>query len=131
MASDAIVGSGSGSAGIQFEDVEGVGDEARFALTVGAGDLHVRAGNLYFVASAYAGPGMQMPEKLTGASIIAADKQWRRDTVPQRKDAATKLAKAVVQSLCAASGCSCCWPWHGPPMQPRRPGTPATGPSSA
>src|SRR3546814_72425 len=98
-AADAIVGSTSGSAGIQFEDVEGVGDEARFALTVGAGDLHVRAGNLYFVASAYAGPGMQMPEKLTGASIIAADKQWRRDTVPQRKDAATKLAKAVVQSL--------------------------------
>src|SRR3546814_20501525 len=59
-AADAIVGSASGSAGIQFEDVEGVGDEARFALTVGAGDLHVRAGNLYFTASAYSGPGMQM-----------------------------------------------------------------------
>ena len=98
-AADAIAGSSSGSAGIQFEDVEGVGDEARFALTVGAGDLHVRAGNLYFTASAYSGPGMQMPDKLTGASIVAADRQWRRDTMPQRKDAAIKLAKAVVQSL--------------------------------
>src|SRR3546814_7794802 len=47
-AADAIMGKTSGSAGIQFEDVEGVGDEARFALTVGAGDLHVRVGNLYF-----------------------------------------------------------------------------------
>lgn len=98
-AADAIVGNTSGSAGIQFEDVEGVGDEARFALTVGAGDLHVRAGNLYFTASAYSGPGMEMPEKLTGGSIMAADKQWRQDTMPQRKDAAIKLAQAVVQSL--------------------------------
>src|SRR3546814_19500496 len=39
-AADAIMGQTSGSAGIQFEDVAGVGDEARFALTVGAGDLH-------------------------------------------------------------------------------------------
>src|SRR3546814_6229780 len=36
-AADAIMGKTSGSAGIQFEDVEGGGDEARFALTVGAG----------------------------------------------------------------------------------------------
>jgi len=98
-AADAIVGSTSGSAGIQFEDVARVGDEARFALTVGAGDLHVRAGNLYFTASAYSGPGMEMPEKMTGASIMAADKQWRQDTMPQRKEAAIKLAQAVVQSL--------------------------------
>lgn len=98
-AADALVGSASGSAGIQFEDVAGVGDEARFALTVGAGDLHVRARNLYFVASAYSGPGMEMPERLTGASIMAADKQWRQDTMPQRREAAIKLAQAVVQSL--------------------------------
>src|SRR3546814_19610605 len=78
-------------------------DEARFALTVGAGDLHVRAGNLYFTASAYSGPGMQMPEKLTGGSIMAADKQWRRHTMPTRKDAAHKLAGAVVQSLLTGS----------------------------
>lgn len=98
-AGDAIAGSASGSAGIQFEDVAGVGDEARFALTVGAGELHVRAGNLYFTASAYSGPGMEMPETLTGASIIAADRQWRQDTMPQRKEAAITLAQAVVQSL--------------------------------
>lgn len=66
---------------------------------MGAGDLHVRAGNLYFAASAYSGPGMEMPERLTGASIMAADKQWRQDTMPQRREAAIKLAQAVVQSL--------------------------------
>src|SRR3546814_16289991 len=65
-AADAIVGSASGSAGIQFEDVAGVGDEARFPLSVGAGRLHVTAGNLNFTASAYRGPRMQMPEKITG-----------------------------------------------------------------
>lgn len=98
-AADVVVDGASGSDGIRFEDVEGVGDEARLALTVGAGELHVRAGNLYFIASAYRGPGMQMPDKVTGASIMAADRQWRRDTMAQRKDAAIKLARAVVQSL--------------------------------
>src|SRR3546814_4203262 len=62
-AADAIMGKTSGSAGIQFEDVEGVGDEARFALTVGAGDLHVRVGNLYFTTAAYSGATMPMPER--------------------------------------------------------------------
>src|SRR3546814_2589712 len=89
----------SGSAGIQFEDVEGVGDEARFALTVGAGDLHVRVGNLYFTTAAYSGATMPMPERLTGSSMLAANKKWRHDTMPQRKEAAIKLARAVVQSL--------------------------------
>ncbi len=98
-AADAVVGATSGSAGIRFEDVAGVGDEARFALTVGAGDLHVRTGNLYFTVSAYSGPAMEMPERLTGASIMAADRQWRQDTMPQRREAAVALAQAVVQSL--------------------------------
>lgn len=98
-AADVVADGAGGSGGIRFEDVDGVGDEARLALTVGAGELHVRVGNLYFIGSAYRGPGMQMPDKVTGASIMAADKQWRRDTMPQRKDAAIKLARAVVQSL--------------------------------
>lgn len=98
-AAGAIMGKTTGSRGIQFEDVEGVGDEARFALTVGAGDLHVRVGNLYFTTSAYSGATMPMPEKMTGASILASNKKWRQDTMPQRKDAAIKLARAVVDSL--------------------------------
>lgn len=98
-AADAVVDSSSGSAGIQFEDVDGVGDEARLALSVGAGDLHVRAGNLYFVASAYSGPEMQMPTGMTAGSILAADRQWRRETMPQRRQAAIKLAEAIVQTL--------------------------------
>src|SRR3546814_3666931 len=85
-AADAIMGKTSGSAGIQFEDVEGVGDEARFALTVGAGDLHVRVGNLYFTTAAYSGATMPMPERLTGSSMLAANKKWRHDTMPQRTE---------------------------------------------
>src|SRR3546814_18477884 len=81
-AADAIVGSASGSAGIQFDHVEGDGDEARFALTVGAGDLHVTAGNLYFTASAYSGPGLPTPEKLTGGSILAPATQQHATTPP-------------------------------------------------
>src|SRR3546814_3252473 len=63
-AADAIMGKTSGSAGIQFEDVEGVGDEARFALTVGAGDLHVRVGNLYFTTAAYSGRSAEHTSEL-------------------------------------------------------------------
>lgn len=99
LAADAVVANSSDSAGIRFEDVEGVGDEARMALTVGAGDLHVRAGNLNFTVSAYSGPTMPMPEELTYASMMSANKAWQQDTLPQRKQAAVKLAKAIVASL--------------------------------
>lgn len=98
-AADAIMDSSSSSDGIQSDDVEDIGDEARLALTAGAGKLHVRTGNPYFTVAAYSESDMQMPAKLTPDSIIAADRQWRRETMPQRKPAAVKLAKAVVASL--------------------------------
>ena len=98
-AADAVVDSSGDSTGIRFEDVDGVGNEARLALSVGAGELHVRAGNLYFVASAYLGPEMQMATGMSAGSILAADRQWRRETMPQRRQAAIKLAQAVVQDL--------------------------------
>lgn len=101
---DAVVGaaaggSKSGSKGIQFEDVAGVGDEARMALTVGAGDLYVRVGNLNFTVSAYSGPGMTMPTEMKPGSILAASRAWQKDTLPQRKEDAIKLGKAVAASL--------------------------------
>lgn len=101
QAAEAVVESSSKgrSDGIRFEDVDGVGDEARLALTVGAGDLYVRAGNMNFTVAAYSGPAMPRPDKLTASSIMAADKQWRSETLPQRKEAAIKLANAVVESL--------------------------------
>lgn len=98
-AADKIMDNSNNSAGIQFKDVEGVGDEARLALTVGAGKLYVRAGNLNFTVTAYSGPDMKMPAKLDAGAIMDADKQWRRETMPQREQAAVKLAKAVVASL--------------------------------
>ncbi len=98
-AADTIIDNSGNSGGIQFEDVEEVGDEARLALTVGAGKLYVRAGNLNFTVAAYSGPDMRMPAKLTPDAIMDADEQWRRETMPQRKQAAVKLARAVIASL--------------------------------
>lgn len=95
-AANAIMGDTSGSPGIVFEDVEGVGDEARMALTVGAGSLHVRAGNLNFTVSAYMGPTMPRPD---GMGIMEMIKTWKKDTMPQRKEAAIKLSKAIVETL--------------------------------
>lgn len=93
---DAIMGDTSDSPGIVFEDVEGVGDEARLALTVGAGDLYVRAGNLNFTVAAYSGTPMPRPD---GMGIMEAIKSWQKDTMPQRKEAAIKLSKAIIETL--------------------------------
>lgn len=98
-AADAVAGVASGGNGIVFEDVEGVGDEARMAQTVGAGDLYVRVGNLNFVVAAYSGPRMPSPESFTPGAIMAASKAWQAETLPERKRAATELARAVVASL--------------------------------
>src|SRR3546814_10108766 len=94
------MGKTSGSAGIQFEDVEGVGDEARFALTVGAGDLHVRVGNLYFTTAAYSGATMPMPERLTGSSMLAANKKWRHDRSEEHTSELQSLMRISYAVFC-------------------------------
>lgn len=98
-AADAVAGLAGGGHGIVFEDVRGVGDEARMARTVGAGDLYVRVGNLNFVVAAYSGPPMPSPDSFDPGAIMAASKAWRAETLPERKRAATELARAVVASL--------------------------------
>lgn len=98
-AAGAVTASVGSDRGIQFEDVEGVGDEARLALTVGAGDLWVRVGNLIFTVSAYSGPEMPMPDELSPGAIMSASKEWQKETMPQRKEAAVKLAKAAIAAL--------------------------------
>jgi len=89
--------------GIQYESVEGVGDEAR--VTTSDGALWVRRGSLTFVVGAYKGTP-QPPTDLKGVAVkdmtkkaMQAHKDWMESTVPQRKEAAIKLGKAVVAAL--------------------------------
>src|SRR3546814_13071046 len=90
-AADAIMGKTSDSAGIQLEDVEGVGDEARFALPVGAGDLHVSVGHLYFPRAAYSAATLPLSERPTGSPLLVANTHGQQDTTQCSKEAALKL----------------------------------------
>lgn len=98
-AAEMLVDSGkSGSSqGIQFEDVAGLADQARF--NVGTGELNVRQGNLVFSLNAYAGDEMTMPDEFSAAALQQASKDWIRNTVPQRRQAATKLAEEIIRQL--------------------------------
>lgn len=90
------MGAGGGRA-ITFEDFSGVGDRARF--NPGQGELHVVYGNLYFSVSAYHGPKMSMPGGASLQDLPAITADWQRETTPQRKAAAEKVAKAVLANL--------------------------------
>ena len=89
--------------GVSYEDVPGVGDEARASKQ--NGDLYVRVGNATFTISAYAGK-LYVPPPLDPNDLKAAAKAqqkaavaWEKETAPQRKEAAVKLAKLVVAGL--------------------------------
>jgi len=83
--------------GLQFEDVEGIADEARFGTRFGT--LYVRHGNLQLSLSAYHGPSMTMPEKFTPGAIMDATAAWKKKTMDKRKQQSTELAKAIVAAL--------------------------------
>lgn len=85
------------SGGLQFVDVGNVADEARFATQ--SGELIVRKDNLVFTVSAYHGANMPLPATLNAESIMNASKDWLQETLPQRKEAAVKLAKAAANAL--------------------------------
>lgn len=85
---------------VTFEDVEGVGDQARLNTTTG--DLHVRAANVLFVVNAFKGPRAPRPAA-GGADAKAAIERARKahakhiaSTMDERRDLAVKLAKAVI-----------------------------------
>jgi hypothetical protein len=83
--------------GINFEDIEGIGDQARANTT--AGSIVIRVDNLNFEVSAYHGASMKKPEKTDLESIKKAIKQWEKDSLPDKKRAAKKLAPVVVENL--------------------------------
>ena len=97
------LGDAAGAGGFQFETVDGVGDEARLALSDGA--LWVRTGNLTFVLSAYHGPPAPKPD-LKGVGLqemakaaLAADREWVEETLSKRKGDASKLTAVLLKAL--------------------------------
>ncbi|MDN5865669.1 MAG: hypothetical protein L0I62_10745, partial [Gammaproteobacteria bacterium] len=88
---------GIASGGLQFEDVEGVADEARFGKRFGT--LYLRRGNLALDVAAYHGASMTMPEEISGGPIMDAVKAWRQETLTARKQQSVELAKAILASL--------------------------------
>lgn len=104
---DAVVGGladGVGAEGFVYEDVPGVGDEAR--MNAGDGNITVRIANLTFSVAAYQGTAMPTPN-VQGLSDVkeimrvvkAATAAWQRETLPQRRQDSTKLAKAFARTL--------------------------------
>jgi hypothetical protein len=91
------LGEGMAEGGFEFKDVEGVGDEARYEVTTN--ELHVRVDNLYFMLAAYKGPTMELPDKISGASMKKAANDFHKETRPQRLEASKKVAQAAVESL--------------------------------
>lgn len=87
---------------VTFEDVAGVGDEARVSDD---GTVYVRVDNLTFMVTAYKDPTAPPPD-FQGADLqqmakIAKENaaQWAIETAPQRKADGIRLAGAIVDSL--------------------------------
>ncbi len=90
------------SEAVSFEDVEGVGDDARVN---DGGTVYVRVGNLTFMVSAYKGPKEPKPD-MQGVDLnqmVAIAKEsaakWAIETAPQRKKDGIRLARAIVDNL--------------------------------
>jgi hypothetical protein len=93
----------SPDAGIRYEDVPGIGDQARVSDSDGA--LWVRLGNMTFQVQAYQGPDQPKPDsdpknpRGMAKAAIEAQKKWLAETLEERKAAAVKLAPPVLEAL--------------------------------
>jgi len=89
--------------GVRYDDVPGVGSQARVSSADGV--LWVRLGNLTFQVTGYKGPDQPKPEvdlkNIDGIAKAAmkAQKDWIAATVDARKAGATKLAPLVVKAI--------------------------------
>ena len=94
---------GTPEEGVNYEDVPGIGDEAR--ISSADGTLWVRIGNFTMQVSAYKGgkqPKPKLDPKNTKGFVKAtmeAQKNWLADTYEQRKADVTKLAPKVVAAV--------------------------------
>jgi hypothetical protein len=62
-----------GGKGIMFEDLNDIGDKARFQSAVGR--VHVLAGNLYYAVTAYHGAKMPAPDTINAQTIRESAEQ--------------------------------------------------------
>lgn len=94
-AADAASGALSGA--IHFENVEGVGQKARFETNNGT--LYVLEDNLRLRITAFKGPDMPLPDEISAEAMSKAANEWHQETMPERKAQATKLAKDIIAAL--------------------------------
>ncbi|WP_152620108.1 hypothetical protein [Lysobacter sp. A03] len=91
---DATSGEGARSSSPEagpFEDVDDIGDQARFDTA--NSDLHVLRDRVYFTLNAYFGPAMEPVESSSdAANAIDARTQWWQATLPQRRQTTQTLA---------------------------------------
>lgn len=83
--------------GIQFENVEGIADQARSDIRDGT--LHLRQGSAVLTIDAFYGPPPTLPSQVTPESIAAAEAAWKMDTMALREGQAMELAKAALSLL--------------------------------
>lgn len=95
-ASEGIV-SGLFQNGIQFEDVDGLADQARFDTSDGT--LQLQQDNLRIKLRVFYGPSMPIPENFSSETIMKALNSWMQDTMSQRREQAVKLAKIALEAL--------------------------------
>ncbi|NYT84986.1 hypothetical protein [Pollutimonas harenae] len=95
-AENSIIGAASQTP-IEYEDVDAMGDEARFDLS--EGKLVARQGAAIITIEAYSGPDMPMPGNYDVKSILKADRTWRKDTMPARKQQTLQLAETLFKRL--------------------------------
>ncbi|MGY0652840.1 hypothetical protein ACW7GZ_13475 [Luteimonas sp. A537] len=99
-AADALLGgvadaTRSASRGIEFSDVDGVGDQAR--MLVGRGELSVLVDNLHFSVTAHHGKRMTAPPDLK--QLVAASRAWHQTTLAEREEQSIAVARAAVAAL--------------------------------
>ena len=88
--------------GVTYEPIPGIGDEAK--VNSRDGSVWVRIGNAHLIFTAYRGPNKK-PLLADGRpvadidKIMAHEREWVQSTFDERKEAATKLAKAYVPLL--------------------------------
>lgn len=83
--------------GLQFEDVNGIADQARFLTDEGS--LYFLQDNLQIILNAFYGPDMVLTDQSSFEALEKETSTWKKDTMDERKEQAITLAKAALAAL--------------------------------